>query len=85
MNNELRRKRILHWFEEGKSIDATHMLIICDIINPNNDYPYFVLNDEAVKTAVEYLNLKQKKIMEIYSYRLPIEQQLNDEDVVMNI
>ena len=77
------------WFEEGKKLGATHMIIVCDTFD-HEDYPVYVEPGEDVrKKAFEYgsdngaglptvENEKMSRVMEVYSLSLPMKDQYEE-------
>lgn len=80
------RGQISKWFEEGKRMGATHMVVVCDTYD-YSDFPIYVMpGEDARKKAFEYgdeqyglpvkVNSNMSKVVEVYSMALPIEDQL---------
>lgn len=65
------------WFERGQATDAsvTHMIVVCDTFD-YEDYPVYVKAGEDASEAVEKHSGNMQKVMEVYSYGLPLEGQL---------
>ena len=74
------------WFERGKSMGATHLIVVCDTFD-YEDYPVFVMpNEDVRKKAFEYgndngggkptiVNNNMQRVMEVYSLSLPMDEQ----------
>lgn len=69
------RDDLRRWFEHGKEQGATHMLVVCDTFDWD-DYPVYVLPDQDVQEVRKQYSKDMQKIMECYSYTLPINRQL---------
>ena len=70
------REDIKNWLERGKEQNATHMIVVCDTFD-HEDYPVFVLPGENVHAVYkEYDGPNMQRVMEVYSYKLPLEDQL---------
>lgn len=67
------REDIEQWFEEGKELGATHMIVVCNEYDWE-DYPVFVMPDENAKEKA----LKYHRVMEVYSLSQNMESQLNE-------
>jgi hypothetical protein len=67
---------IRKWFEEGNNENNTHMFVVCDTFDWE-DYPVYVTKDQNVhKQYEQYHGSNMQKVMEVYSYSIPIDQQL---------
>lgn len=83
------KHEILCWLQQGKAIDATHLIVVCDTFDWE-DYPIFVSPDEdAHSKAGEYgivgsnglpsvPNKNMQKVMEVYSLSRDWGSQLNE-------
>lgn len=72
------KDHIRRWFECGKKQNATHMLVVFDTFD-YEDYPVYVLPGQDVhKIAKENSGPNMTKLMEVYSYKLDLEDQLNE-------
>lgn len=73
------RSEISEWLESGKVQGATHMIVATDTFDWE-DYPVYVMPGEDVnKKIAKYSNPNEmSKVMEVYSYALPLENQLNE-------
>lgn len=72
------RPEILAWLEVGKEKGATHMLVTCDRFS--DDFaPVYVLPDQNVFLVADAHRTdpsRMHELTEVYSYALPLEQQL---------
>ncbi len=69
---------IRRWFKDGKKSGATHMIVVCDTWDWE-DYPVYVKPDEKVREKyAEYNNKNMQKVMEVYSLKKDMENQLNE-------
>lgn len=68
---------LTQWFFDGKSdSDNTHMIIVCDTYDWE-DYPVYVTSDQNVHEIYEQHNEKNmQRVMEVYNYSLPSNEQL---------
>ena len=73
------REEIRQWLEDGKTKGSTHLIVVCDTFD-HEDYPVYVSPSEDVsKKIAGYSNPKEmQKVMEVYSYKLPLESQLSE-------
>ena len=79
------KEDIQRWLEHGKTVGATHMLVVCDTYD-YEDYPVYIYplekksehNETDVNKAVRIYNVNMQKVMEVYSFALPLEPQLNE-------
>jgi|SRR5688572_30253883 len=66
------------WLQDGTAKGATHMLVVCDTFNYEN-FPVYVLPSQNVFLVADRHRTepeKMRKLMEVYSYALPLEPQL---------
>ena len=73
------REEIRSWLESkvGDN-DLTHMLVVCDTFD-YEDYPVYVSRRENVREVFhKYNGPNMQKVMEVYSLRKDIEDQLNE-------
>jgi hypothetical protein len=70
---------IKRWFDDGQRKNATHMIVVCDTYD-HETYPVYVSPGENVreKTSV-YERKEMQRVMEVYSYKHPIDKQLLEE------
>jgi len=71
-------------FQEGKNAGATHMLVVVDRFPfPQEDYVVYVMPGEDVREKIEEYNNKDEmqEVIEVYSMKLDIEQQLDEKRV----
>ena len=68
---------IRQWLLIGKSMkDITHMLVVCDTFD-FEDYPVYVnLNRNVREVYNEFDGKDMQSVMEVYSYRLNLDRQL---------
>lgn len=59
------------WFDRGKVIEVTHMIVMCDVID-YEDYPLFVMRGEDPR---QIARSGSGRVMECYSYNIPWETQ----------
>ena len=70
--------KIREWLDNGKELKATHMIVVCDTYD-HEDYPHYVTEDEDVYHEEYSINqIEMQKVMEIYSYKLDLETQLDE-------
>jgi hypothetical protein len=63
------------WYNRGKNIGATHMVVVCDTYD-REDYPCFVMPNQSVKqVAVEHHGPNMQKVMEVYNLSKSFENQ----------
>lgn len=73
------RQDISRWFDTGHNTGGiTHMIVVCDMIDWE-DYPIYVPADQDVKEVVAGIPVNDSalKIMEVYSYAVDKERQMN--------
>lgn len=59
---------ISFWFDEGRAMDVTHMLVICDGASWSDCcHPVYLKPDEDVHDVIR---MSTKRIMEVYNYHL---------------
>lgn len=69
---------IRRWLNEGKSMGATHVIVVCDTFD-REDYPVYVTsNEDVLEKYSEYNGPNMQKVMEVYSLKNDIESQLNE-------
>lgn len=69
---------IRRWLNEGKSMGATYVIVVCDTFDWE-DYPVYVASNEDVrKKYTEYNGPNMQKVMEVYSLKKDIEAQLSE-------
>lgn len=70
---------IRNWLESSRKPEgATHMIVVCDTFD-HGDYPVYVKSDQSVQAELEKIkNSSMTRIMEVYSYAMPIDVQLNE-------
>lgn len=72
------RDDIRSWLREGKSQDATHVIVVVDEFD-HDDYPVFVQRGEDAAYVAKRLNAESmQRVMECYALHLDIEMQLNE-------
>jgi len=72
------KERIRKWLERGIAEGATHVIVATDTFD-YGDYPVNVMpGDDPRERAEELRNEKMTKVMEVYSLRMDIEDQLNE-------
>lgn len=70
------KEQIKAWFEDHRPT-YTHMLVVCDCFD-YEDYPVYVKESEDLEDKVNEFNKNMQKVMEVYSYSIPIEAQLQE-------
>jgi hypothetical protein len=70
--------------KRGKEDGATHVIVVCDTFK-YDDYPVFVMPDQDVREVeAEYkdkntgADINMQRVMEVYSLRMDIEEQLEE-------
>jgi hypothetical protein len=72
------REDIKKWLDRGKEWDASHMLVVCDGFS-YEDYPVYVTMEADVNEAFRnYHGKKMQRVMEVYSFRRDLDEQLNE-------
>lgn len=73
------RSEIRNWLNEGRdNKDITHMIVVCDTFD-YNDYPVYVKKEEDVREKYsKYDGQNMQRVMEVYSFGLNLENQLNE-------
>lgn len=74
------KNEIKSWLEYGQAQGATHMIVVCDTFD-YEDYPVYVKpGEDPRKVAEKYQDFnRMSRVMEVYSYRYPIADQLKEE------
>ena len=71
------KEDIKRWLENGKTKNATHVIVVCDTWD-YEDYPIYVKKGEDVHEIYDNHNGKNmQKVMEVYNLSMDIETQLN--------
>jgi hypothetical protein len=66
------------WFERGRKLGATHMVVACDTFEWE-DYPCFVMpNQNVAQVAQEHNGTNMQKVMEVYN----LSKDFNDQHMV---
>lgn len=61
---------------KGRKI--THMLVVCDTFD-YDDYPVYVSDKESAREVFhDYNSRSMQRVMEVYSYKHDLEDQLNE-------
>ncbi len=70
---------IREWWERGKKVNATHMIIVCDTFD-HGDYPVYisVTSEARARSEAEVYNLNMQRVMEVYSYAIDLDEQINE-------
>ncbi len=73
------KENIRQWLEEGKEKLATHMIVVLDTFD-YEDYPVYVTqSDNLEKEIAKHSNSNEmSRVIEVYSYKLPLEPQINE-------
>lgn len=69
------KSEIQYWFENSYVDNPTHMAVFMDSFD-YEDYPMYVIAENE-KDARQKIYANEDRLMEVYSYALPIEDQLN--------
>lgn len=70
------KEEIRQWLEEGKTIGATHVIVVCDTCDWE-DYPVFVSSNQNVNKVIPAYKKDMQKVMEVYRLDQDIEKQLS--------
>ena len=63
------------WYDNGKAMGATHMVVACDTFDWD-DYPCYVMPKQTVEAVAEEHNGKNmQKVMEVYNLSKPFDKQ----------
>lgn len=54
------------WMDRGRSIGATHLVIVCDTFS-YDDYPVFVMPNQHVDTVVANHGKGMQRVHDVYS------------------
>lgn len=70
------KEEIRTWLQEGlvQEPQPTHMLVACDTFD-YEDYPLYCKTLEETQDKIKSPG-EMKKIMDLYSYKLPLQKQL---------
>jgi hypothetical protein len=72
------KTELKQWFQRGLQQGATHMIVVCDTYDWE-DYPVYIEpHQNCREEAKQYDGANMQKIMEVYSMKLPMDQQLNE-------
>ena len=71
------RERILSELMSGNDKGYSHMMVVCDTFS-YDDYFVFVKEDEDIRKEERKYNKNMQKVMEIYSYSLPLLNQMKE-------
>ena len=67
---------IQEWLNDGKSMKATHCIVVCDTFD-YEDYPIYVSKKQDVREMVKkYDGQNMQRVMEVYNLKKPLEKQL---------
>lgn len=69
------RKDISEWFDRGKKMGATHLVVVCDTFD-YTDFPRYVMPGKDPYEACTGANME--KVMEVYALHLNKEEQLKE-------
>ena len=70
------------WLAKGHDLGASHMIVVCDTFDWD-DYPVYVYpNEDPREVASRYDGENMQKIMEVYNYRLSLQEQLSENRAV---
>lgn len=72
------RDDIRSWLLQRRPDDATHMIVAVDTFDHGN-YPVYVKPGQSAQAEVDRLKAaSMTRVMEVYRYDLPIEDQLRE-------
>lgn len=76
------KEDIREWLNKGREEENSHMIVACDTFD-HSYYPVYVSKSEDVRQCIgEATSLsRMTTIMEVYSYSMDLEQQLNENRV----
>lgn len=75
---------IKNWFDQGISLGATHMIVVCDTFD-FEDFPVMVYaNDDPRKMVDHYKSLPLTKVMEVYNLSMSKDEQCQGNTRVFN-
>jgi hypothetical protein len=70
---------IRRWLHDDRAKGATHMIVAADTFN-YEDYPVYIKPSEDVRVKeAELRKTDFTRVMEIYSFSMDLEEQLNEE------
>ena len=73
------RAEIQQWLEEGKEKGSSHMIVVCDTFDHEDCPVYVAPSEDVVKKVAGYSNSNEmQRVMEVYSYKLPLEPQIKE-------
>lgn len=73
------KEDIRRWLDIGRRRESTHMLVVLDKFD-YDDFPIYVQPGESVLERFdEYAKSSMEKVMEVYSFSLPIDAQLAEQ------
>jgi hypothetical protein len=79
------RNDIAGWLARGKSLGATHCIVVCDTFD-HDDYPVFVKPGESAQEKLTLYNGKEmQRVMEVYDLTKDLEEQLKPGTRVWNV
>lgn len=65
--------------DEYPNLPITHMLVVWDTFDyEDGDYPVYVSEKEDINKVIEKFSQNMQRIMEVYSYKRDIEEQLRE-------
>jgi hypothetical protein len=72
-------ENIREWLRRGKSNkDITHLIVVCDTFS-YEDYPVYITAKESVRERFNgYDGKNMQKVMEVYSFKIDLESQINE-------
>lgn len=77
------KEEIGRWFDSGKTCGATHMIVICDTWDWEDEPTYVMPGEDAAKRCRDIDERYKRgestiKVMEVYAMHLPKEEQLSE-------
>ena len=67
---------ITAWLSDGKLRGASHLIVVCDTFD-YEDYPVYVNSNQNVREIFkEYNGKNMQQVMEVYSLRKDLDEQL---------
>ena len=72
---------IYRWLEKANFDGCTHVIVVCDTYD-HSYYPVYVTEDEDVREVEKkYQGQNMQQVMEVYSFSMDLEEQLEREDI----
>ncbi|MEW6261505.1 MAG: hypothetical protein AB1641_00380 [Thermodesulfobacteriota bacterium] len=72
------RRDIEGWLAQAKEMGASHVIVVYDAFD-YHDYPVYVMPGQDVREKFKELDgVNMQRVMEVYSLKLPVEEQLSE-------